>query len=72
MPKMSEIQGLFDKSQRKQTDVTSSCHCIVSGPQSAEMGDLNLTSAQRGSDLSSPPAALSNSDLLSICNINIL
>ncbi|XP_034387793.1 coiled-coil domain-containing protein 30 [Cyclopterus lumpus] len=65
MPEMSEIQGLFDKSQRKQTDVTSSRHCFISGPQSAEMGYLNLTSAQRHSDPSSPPAALSNSDSFS-------
>lgn len=59
MPEPSEVQGLLD-TQSKQTDVTSSPRCLISGPpaRSAEMGYLNLTSAQRHSDQST----LRNSD----------
>ncbi|XP_054472379.1 coiled-coil domain-containing protein 30 [Anoplopoma fimbria] len=69
-PEMSENQGLLDKTHRKQTDVTSSPHCFISGPlsRSAEMGYLNLTSTQRHSEPSTPPVALSNSD--STCSLD--
>ncbi|XP_049893956.1 coiled-coil domain-containing protein 30 isoform X2 [Epinephelus moara] len=64
MPEPSEVQSLLDNTQSKQTDVTSSPHRSISGPlsRSAEMGYLNLTSAQRKSDHSAPSAALSSSD----------
>lgn len=64
MPEPSEIQGLLDNTQTKQPEVTSSPHCFISGTlsRSAEMGYLNLTSAQSRSDHSAPPAALSSSD----------
>ncbi|KAM9361304.1 coiled-coil domain-containing protein 30 [Symphorus nematophorus] len=62
MPELSEIQGILDKTQSKQMDMTSSPHCLISGSRSAEMGYLNLTSAQSRSDHSLPPAALSSSD----------
>ncbi|KAL7407004.1 hypothetical protein ABVT39_001491 [Epinephelus coioides] len=68
MPEPSEVQSLLDNTQSKQTDVTSSPHRLISGPlsRSAEMGYLNLTSAQRKSDHSAPSAALSSSD--SMCS----
>ncbi|XP_078025446.1 coiled-coil domain-containing protein 30 isoform X2 [Epinephelus lanceolatus] len=68
MPEPSEVQSLLDNTQSKQTDVTSSPHHSISGPlsRSAEMGYLNLTSAQRKSDHSAPSAALSSSD--SMCS----
>ncbi|XP_038551713.1 coiled-coil domain-containing protein 30 isoform X3 [Micropterus salmoides] len=64
MPEPCEIQSLLDNTQSKQPEVTSSPHCCISGPlsQSAEIGYLNLTSAQNRSDHSAPPAALSSSD----------
>ncbi|KAK9528838.1 hypothetical protein VZT92_012977 [Zoarces viviparus] len=57
-------EDALDKTQRKQTDVTSSRHRFISGPlsRSAETSYLNLTSAQGHSDPPTPPAALSNSD----------
>ncbi|XP_059185064.1 coiled-coil domain-containing protein 30 [Centropristis striata] len=54
MAESSEIEGLLDDSQ---TDVTSSPHCFIS--RSAEMGYLNLISAQKHS---TPLAAFSRSD----------
>ncbi|XP_037633067.1 coiled-coil domain-containing protein 30 isoform X1 [Sebastes umbrosus] len=65
-PELCEIQGLLDDPQSKQTDVASSPHCFISGPpsRSAEMGYLNLTSAQGRPDPSAPPAAISSSDSL--------
>ncbi|XP_029286622.1 coiled-coil domain-containing protein 30 isoform X9 [Cottoperca gobio] len=64
MPEPSEIQALLDNTEGKQTDVTWSPHCLVSGPlsRSAEMGYLNLSSAQRRSDRSAHPPPLSSSD----------
>ncbi|KAM6947903.1 coiled-coil domain-containing protein 30 [Lycodopsis pacificus] len=57
------MQDALDKTQRKQPDVTSSRHSFISGPLSrSDTSYLNLTSAQRHSDPSTPPAALSNSD----------
>ncbi|XP_027135426.1 coiled-coil domain-containing protein 30 isoform X2 [Larimichthys crocea] len=69
MPEPSEIQGESDSTQSKQTDVTSSPHCFSSGSlsRSAEMGYLNLTSAQSRSDYSAHPATLSRSSADSTC-----
>ncbi|XP_040015432.1 coiled-coil domain-containing protein 30 [Xiphias gladius] len=69
MPKPSEIQTLSDDTQSsdtKQTDVTSSQHCLITAglSQSGEMGYPNPTSAQSRSDPSAPPAALSSSESL--------
>ncbi|GAA6235430.1 centrosomal protein of 135 kDa-like isoform X1 [Lates japonicus] len=67
MPKPSEIQTLLldtRSSHTEQTDVTPSPHGLISAAlsRSAEMGYLNLTSAQGRSDHSAPPAALSSSE----------
>ncbi|XP_049440747.1 coiled-coil domain-containing protein 30 isoform X3 [Epinephelus fuscoguttatus] len=68
LPEPSDVQSLLDNTQSKQTDATSSPHCLISGPlsRSAEMGYLNLISAQRKSDHSNPSAALGSSD--SMCS----
>ncbi|XP_056220642.1 coiled-coil domain-containing protein 30 [Seriola aureovittata] len=67
MPKPSEIQTLWDDTQSghaKQPRVTSSPNCLISAAlsRSAEMGYLNLTSAQNRSDQSASPAVLSSSE----------
>lgn len=67
MPEPSEIQGLLDNCQSsltKKTCMTSSPHRFISAAlsRSAEMGYLNLTSAQNRSDYSTPPGALSTSE----------
>ncbi|KAG8007700.1 Coiled-coil domain-containing protein 30 [Nibea albiflora] len=69
MPEPSEIQGVSDSAQSKQMDGTTSPHCFISGSlsRSAEMGYLNLTSAQSRSDYSAHPATLSRSSADSTC-----
>uniref|UniRef100_UPI0037E74B79 coiled-coil domain-containing protein 30 n=1 Tax=Semicossyphus pulcher TaxID=241346 RepID=UPI0037E74B79 len=64
IPEPSEFQGLFENTQSKLPDVTSSPCCSLSGPQSrsSEMGYLNLTSAQSLSDHSAASAVLNSSD----------
>ncbi|KAM7422820.1 hypothetical protein PAMA_010723 [Pampus argenteus] len=67
MPEPSEIQGLLDNCQNsltKQTHMTSSPHRVISvaWSRSAEMGFLNLTSAQNHSDYSTLLGALSTSE----------
>ncbi|XP_036957050.1 coiled-coil domain-containing protein 30 isoform X3 [Acanthopagrus latus] len=63
IPELPEIAVELDKTQLKQSNVTSPPQCLISGPlsRSAEMGYLNLTSARRRSNHSSPPATLSSS-----------
>ncbi|CAK6952591.1 coiled-coil domain-containing protein 30 [Scomber scombrus] len=66
-PEPSEILGLLDNCQSsltKQTDMTSSPHCLISAAlsRSADIGYLNLTSAQSHSDYSTPLGALSTSE----------
>ncbi|XP_022065507.2 coiled-coil domain-containing protein 30 isoform X2 [Acanthochromis polyacanthus] len=62
----SETQSSLDSAYScptNKTDVTRSSHCWTSGPfRSAEMGYLNLTSTQSGSNQPAPPAALSSSE----------
>ncbi|XP_065810805.1 coiled-coil domain-containing protein 30 isoform X5 [Labrus bergylta] len=63
-PEPSEVQGLFENTQSKQPDRTSSPRCVLSGPlsRSSEMGYLNLTSTQSLSEQLIPSASLSSSD----------
>ncbi|XP_060899083.1 golgin subfamily B member 1 isoform X2 [Labrus mixtus] len=63
-PEPSEVQGLFENTQSKQPDRTSSPRCVLSGPlsRSSEMGYLNLTSTQSLSEHLIPSASLSSSD----------
>ncbi|KAM7006459.1 coiled-coil domain-containing protein 30 [Tautogolabrus adspersus] len=67
-PEPSEVQGLFENTQSKQPDTTSSPGCVLSGPlsRSSEMGYLNLTSTQSLSEHPIPSASLSSSD--SMCS----
>ncbi|XP_073324890.1 uncharacterized protein [Pagrus major] len=64
IPELQEIEVALDKTQHKQSNVTSSPHCLISGPlsRSAEMGYLNLNSTRSRSDHSASPATLSSSD----------
>ncbi|KAM8756408.1 coiled-coil domain-containing protein 30 isoform 3-T3 [Acanthopagrus schlegelii] len=63
IPELPEIAVELEKTQLKQSNVTSPPQCLISGPlsRSAEMGYLNLTSARSRSNHSSPPATLSSS-----------
>uniref|UniRef100_UPI003AAF6347 uncharacterized protein isoform X4 n=1 Tax=Centroberyx gerrardi TaxID=166262 RepID=UPI003AAF6347 len=64
MPESSEIRGLLDNiesSKTKQTEVTSSPLSAVT-MRPAEMGYLNLTSANSRSDQSAPAGFLSSTD----------
>ncbi|XP_030277470.1 coiled-coil domain-containing protein 30 [Sparus aurata] len=63
IPELPEIEVELEKTQLKQSNVTSPPQCLISGPlsRSAEMGYLNLTSARSRSDHSAPPATLSSS-----------
>ncbi|CAJ1050534.1 coiled-coil domain-containing protein 30 isoform X1 [Xyrichtys novacula] len=61
----SKSQGLYESAQSKQSDATSpplQCFLSRSLSRSAEMGYLNLTSAQSRSDLSASLAGFSSSN----------
>ncbi|XP_029989962.1 coiled-coil domain-containing protein 30 [Sphaeramia orbicularis] len=63
-PENTTSLGVVNITQSSQADATSSPQCSTSSPvsRSAEMGYLNLTSAQSRSDHSTPLRVLSSSD----------